>query len=117
MNKKNFQRAESLLESMVKDVQGTQSEPRCLDLLSQCQIALGQLDAARVNMDSILRFWPSYEKISRVRLNMGVLSEDVGNIDRAKVEYTKIIKCHENSQEATIAKKRLENISLREKAN
>lgn len=117
LKRKSFQRAESLLESMLNDVQGTQSEPRCLDLLSQCQIALGQLDDARVNMDNILRFWPKYEKTGKVRLNMAVLSEDVGNLDRAKIEYNRVLKEHEGTEDAAIAKKKLSNISSKKKTN
>ncbi len=104
---KNYTRAENLLLQLKDPTQGTDYESRVLDVLSQVQMELGQMDEARINMDTIIRSMPQYKGIQQVRLNMGDVCEKVGNRERAITEYRTILEQANNSPDAKIARERL----------
>lgn len=86
-----YQRAESLLIELLPVTSTTPLAPSVLDLLGKCRMELGETDEARRDLDRIVRQYPRYENMRRVRLNIAILSERVGNNAKAQTEYQAVI--------------------------
>lgn len=88
----------------------TAQDPSLLELLAQCQIAMGDNVGAATTIEKILASFPFYERRKNVRLTYGLLLEDAGKYERAVAEYRKLIEEAPESVEAQTARTRIAQI-------
>lgn len=88
----------------------TSQEPSLLEILAQCQVAMGDNVAAVATIEKILANFPAYERRKNVRLTYGLLLEDAGKYERAIAEYRKLIEEVSDSVEAQTARTRIQQL-------
>lgn len=88
----------------------TSQDPSLLEILAQCQVAIGDNVSAVATIEKILANFPAYERRKNVRLTYGLLLEDAGKYERAIAEYRKLIEEASDSVEAQTARTRIQQL-------
>jgi TolA-binding protein len=103
-------RALELLAPAEQQVQGTMAQAEVLALQAEAYIATGSNpDASRV-LASLIQNFPDSSGHPRIRLQLGLLSEEAGVVQRARSYYRAIIEDSPTSPEAAIARSRMEDL-------
>lgn len=107
---KQYDRARQLIEPVMLNAKGAPQEPALLDLLSECQLAKRDMRAAMNVLTDLLQRFPDYPNRPKVRLNMGLVSEEAGYYPSALANYRYLIEEAPDSPEATFAKERIRDL-------
>jgi hypothetical protein len=107
---KQYERARQVVEPAAREAGGTPQEAPLLDLLSECQLARRDMRGAMATLTDLLQRFPEYTNRPRVRLNMGLVSEEAGYYPSALANYRYLIEEAPDSPEARFARERIRDL-------
>jgi tetratricopeptide (TPR) repeat protein len=110
VTRQDYARALATLEPALEVVSGKAEEPEILDLMAEALIATGDNARAMKLLDEIIRRFPAYKDLARVRLNMGLANEALGYYQRAVTEYRIIVKESPTTVAARTAQSRIDDL-------
>jgi TolA-binding protein len=84
--------------------------PEISDALAECYINLGETKVAIGELRRILRDFPNYPFIPKIYLNLALCLEDIGDFARSIATYEAVRKAFPRSNEAGLAKIRLNDL-------
>jgi thioredoxin-like negative regulator of GroEL len=103
-------RALEILAPAEQQVQGTLSHAEVLALQAEAHIALGANADASRTLTTLVQNFPESAGQPRIRLQLGLLSEEAGVIQRARTYYRAIVEDTPTSPEAKVAQQRLDDL-------
>lgn len=104
------QRALEVLQPAELQLAGTLSLAEVLALQAEAHIALKANAEASQVLNRLVQEFPDTSRQPRIRLQLGLLSEEAGVINRARSYYRAIVADSPTSPEAAIARQRLEDL-------
>lgn len=110
IQQKQAKRALEVLGPAEAQVRGTMAQAEVLALQAEAFISVGSnAEASRV-LTTLVQTFPEAAGQPRIRLQLGLLSEEAGVVQRAREYYRAIVMDSPTSPEAQVASKRLEDL-------
>jgi TolA-binding protein len=103
-------RALEILAPAEQQVKGTLNHAEVLALQAEAYIALGDNANASSTLTTLVQNFPESAAQPRIRLQLGLLSEEAGVIPRARSYYRAIVEDTPTSPEAKLAQQRLDDL-------